>query len=84
MSISSVFYHGTFHLLHPDLRTKTREWLVRRSNYFTCWYYPETERVSWYGGAIREDGSGQGLYMTPVQAKAWPHWVKSDIKIGPS
>lgn len=84
MSISSVFYHGTFHLLHPDLRTKTREWLVRRSNYFTCWFYPETERVSWYGGAIRDTDGGNGMYMTPPQASAWPHWVKSDVKIGPS
>lgn len=82
MSISSVFYHNTFNLLHPDLRSKTRDWLVRRSSYFTAFFYPAADRVSWYGGAIREDG-GNGMYMTPQQAAAWPHWVKSDIKIGP-
>lgn len=83
MSISTVFRHNTFQLLHPDLRTKDRSWLVRRSHYFIQFFYPADERVHWYGGAIREDG-GNGMYMTEGQASSWTNWVVSDIKPGPS
>lgn len=82
MSISTVFRHGTYHILHPELRDKTRQYLVLRSNYFTAFFFPRDEQIAWYGGAIREDG-GQGMYMTEAQAREWTSWVKNDIVIGP-
>lgn len=84
MSISTVFYHNTFNLLHPNLRTKTRSWLVARSSVFSRWWYPKAEQVSWHGGAVRDDGSGNGMYMTTQQAEEWPHWIKSNVTVGPS
>lgn len=85
MSISTVWYYGNFNILHPELRQKTREYCIRRSSMWTCWWYPADERISWYGGAIRSDSDrGNGMYMTEPQAKAWKDWVVSPgIQVGP-
>ena len=83
MTIATMFRRGQFHLLHPDLRNKDRAYLVLRSSIFSRYYFPAEERISWYGGAIREDG-GNGMYMTEPQARAWKNWVKSVHSIGPN
>lgn len=70
-------------LLHPDLRDKSKTYLVLRSSVFSRYFYPESERISWRGGAIRP-GGGQGMYMTFPQALMWPNWIHSDdIRVGP-
>ena len=83
MSISTVFRFGTFNIMHPDLRGLTRKEAYVRAEFPWKYFKPVEQRINWYGGAVREDG-GNGMYMTEAQADAWPHWVKSDIKIGPS
>jgi len=84
MSISTVFRFQTFNVLHPDLRGLSETELKRRSSFPWRFFRPAAEQVSWYGGAIRPDGSGQGMYMTEPQAQAWSAWVVSDTKVGPS
>ena len=83
MSISSVFHHNTPELLHPDLRSKDRAWLYLRAEFPFRYWFPEDERVGWYGGALRENGA-KGLYMTGAQAKEYKNWEVSDVQIGPS
>ena len=71
------------HLLHTALRDLSRAALVMRSSFPFKYFYPESDRISWYGGAIRYDG-GQGMYMTGGQAMLWTKWVKQDdITVGP-
>ena len=57
-------------LFHPELRNKSRAWLVLRSSFLSRWWYPPSEMVSWYGGLIRE-GGGNGMFATADQALAW-------------
>lgn len=69
-------------LLHPELRTQTRAWLVLRSSFPFMYFFPYDSRVAWYGGAVRPNG-GQGMYMTAAQARDWTSWVVTDHVIGP-
>ena len=71
-------------LYHPDLRDKSRAYIVLRSSIFSKWWFPQDEWIAWYGDCIREDG-GNGMYCTSSQYAAWPAKQSSnDIKVGPS
>ena len=71
-------------LLHPDLQTISDwEFRIRTGFWSRLFYCKREEWINWYGDAVRPDGA-QGMYCTAAQYEAWPHKVRSDIKIGPS
>lgn len=82
MSISTVYRLGTFDLLHPDLRTISRNEAVMRSAFPWKYFKPADQWINWYGAAIRT--GGRGMYMTEAQAKVWPMEDQGDITIGPA
>lgn len=81
MSISTVFYHGTLFLLHPELRSKDRKYVELRGGWWN-FFFPDSEQIHWYGDMIRDDG-GLGMYATRDQHQQWPNKYVSDIKPGP-
>lgn len=81
MSISTVYRLGTFDLLHPELRSLTRDEAVGRASFPWKFFKPSALWINWYGAAIRE--GGRGMYMTQAQAAVWPMEQTPDIKVGP-
>ena len=72
------------HLLHPELRDKTRGYIVQRTSMWSKWWYPVGEQIGWFGSVIRDTDGGLGMYCTLDQFEAWPHKVKSDHRAGPA
>lgn len=85
MSISTAYYFGTMNLLHPELRSKPKEWNMSRGGWFN-FFFPAEERINWYGNMIRKDSDGgKGMYATNDQYLRWQYkHSDGDIKIGPS
>lgn len=70
-------------LLHPELRGKSNSYLVLRSMFPFCYFFPMEQRIAWYGDAVRPDGNGTGMYMTWPQYVAWDKSDSGDIHVGP-
>jgi hypothetical protein len=71
-------------LFHPQLRDKPRSYTYPRMSWLTKWWFPESERIGWFGN-VKRDG-GRGMYCTLEQYEALPKSAlidQGDIKIGP-